>query len=145
MIKGFRHTGIVVRDLEKSIVFYQSLCFELHTKNIEQGSSVEQIVNIQNVKLETAKLSAPGNSNIELLQYHSHPSEATIKKHESNELGCSHIALTVEDIEQFLNKVEENGGSKVNPPSLSKNKRFLVAYCHDPEGVLLEIVQELGI
>ena len=39
--------------------------------------------------------------------------------------------------------VKKLGGSIVNPPALSDNGRFLVMYCHDIDGILMEIVEEL--
>jgi len=37
--------------------------------------------------------------------------------------------------------IKKIGGNIVNKPSLSFDGKALVAYCHDLEGVLLEIVE----
>ena len=69
MIKQIRHTGIVVRDLQRAIRFYEGLGFSLWKRELETGAFLEQVVGITGAKIETAKLKAPCGSMIELLQY----------------------------------------------------------------------------
>ena len=98
---------------------------------------------MQNVKLEWVKLKAPDGYLLELLQYHSHPEQKEIAKQRSNQLGCSHLAFSVDDIDTVCEKIEEIGGSIVNPSALTNDKKVKVAYCHDNEGNLMEIVEVL--
>jgi catechol 2,3-dioxygenase-like lactoylglutathione lyase family enzyme len=144
MISKIRHTGIVVRDLEKSLYFYLNIGFKLSTRQVEQGNFIDQVVGLDGVKVETAKLYSPCGSLLELLQYHSHSIKKKINNQKSNQLGTSHIALTVESIKSAIVEIVKLGGSKVNDPSLSECGNYLVAYCHDPEGVLLEFVEEVN-
>ena len=140
MILNTRHIGIVVSDLNNSLDFYSSLGFSINSRQIENGPVISQIVGIERVEVETVKLKTDTGVSIELLKYHSHPKEGPVKQN-SNDLGCSHIALTVSDIDKFLECVVQKGGSIVNEPALTENKEYRVAYCHDPEGVLLEVVE----
>ena len=73
---------------------------------------------------------------LELLQYHSHQVNQEIISQPSNQLGCSHIALTVKSLNSALQLIQNLGGSLVNPPAEAPNKMARVAYCHDKEGVL---------
>ena len=73
MITKARHTGIVVRDLSNAIDFYLGLGFEPFIREMEQGEFIDQVVNLSNAKVETAKLISPCGFLLELLQYHSHP------------------------------------------------------------------------
>ena len=76
MITGYRHTGLVVRNLECSRAFYENvLGFTVWKQAIESGQFIEQVVGIPEVVLEWVKLKAPDNSLLELLQYHSHPDQ----------------------------------------------------------------------
>lgn len=143
MIKKIRHTGIVVRDLEKAVRFYEGLGFKLWKRDMEAGAFTETVVGLKDVNVETVKFKSPCGGLIELLQYHSHPVDAVIQKQPSNQPGCSHIAITVYDIDKTLNYIKQNGGSVVNPPETSPHGKVRVAYCHDPEGILLEVVEEL--
>ena len=106
MISKLRHTGIVVRNLNQSVVFYEALGFKTWKREIEQGQFLETVVDLKNVRVETAKLKAPCGALLELLQYHSHPVQMEISPQPSNQLGCSHIALTVGSIDETLECVQ---------------------------------------
>jgi predicted enzyme related to lactoylglutathione lyase len=142
MLKKIRHTGIVVRDIEKLVKFYETLGFKTQSRQIEEGQVIEQVVGLMGAVIETAKMTAPCGGILELLQYHSHPLQEPIQRQPSNQLGCSHIALTVKKVSQVLAEIEVMGGSRVNDPALIENKGLFVVYCHDPEGNLLELVEE---
>jgi catechol 2,3-dioxygenase-like lactoylglutathione lyase family enzyme len=143
MILNVRHTGIVVRDLDRMAMFYQQLGFVSASDDVEQGKFIEQVVGIDAVRLKWVKLKSPDGYLLELLQYLSHPKKSEIVKAESNQLGCSHIAVTVDDIAFTCKEIIGFGGTILNPPALSTNGKVKVAYCHDPEGVLIELVEEL--
>lgn len=143
MILNVRHSAIVVRDLEAIIAFYQKLGFIESKRDTETGAFIEQVTGITDVKVEWIKMRSPDGFLLELLQYHSHPEHKDIIRQASNQLGCSHIAFTVADINKACELISEWGGSCVNTAATSSDGNAKVAYCHDPEGVLLEIVQEL--
>ena len=141
MIRNIRHTGIVVRDLDKAVKFYEGLGFSILKRQIEKGPYIDKVVGINKVIIETAKLKSPCGYLLELLQYHSHPMEQTINNQSSNQLGWSHIAITVENIDDCLKYIRNNGGSIENKPISPPQGAMLVAYCHDIEGNLIEIVE----
>jgi len=143
MIKAVRHSGVVVRSLEKSVKFYCSLGFIEDNRAIETGVFIDTVVGLQNTKLEWVKLKAPDGYLLEILQYHSHPEQKSIIKQKSNQLGCSHLAYSVDNINAICEKIEKIGGSIVNHPILTNDKKVKVAYCHDNEGNLIEIVEVL--
>jgi predicted enzyme related to lactoylglutathione lyase len=141
MIKNIRHTGIVVRDLAKMSKFYRSLGFIDDNSALEEGSFIEQVTGIKNVKLEWVKMKAPDGYLLELLQYHSHAIHTEVTNQKPNQLGCSHMAFTVDDITQACESIIDAGGSIINEPITSPNGNVKVTYCYDPEGVLMEIVE----
>ena len=143
MIKKVRHTGIVVSDLKKMSKFYESLGFVEFSSEIETGHFIDSVVNIANVKVEWIKMKSPDGFLLELLQYHSHPMPLNSEAFKSNDLGCSHLAYTVNDINNLCEKIVAGGGSITNKPVISPNGKVKVAYCNDPEGVLIELVEEL--
>ena len=143
MIKAVRHTGVVVRDLEKSVEFYCELGFVEDNRAIEESDFIDTVVGFKNTTLEWVKLKAFDGYLLELLQYHSHPEQKEIAKQKSNQLGCSHLAFSVDDIDATCEKIEKIGGSMVNLPALTNDKKVKVAYCHDNEGNLMEIVEVL--
>ncbi|GAA0366723.1 hypothetical protein GCM10009092_33840 [Bowmanella denitrificans] len=143
MIIDVRHTGIVVSDLPRAVAFYSALGFVEFSRDVETGAFIEQVTGIDGVRLEWVKLKAQDGYLLELLQYHSHPDTPSTRTAPSNQLGCSHLAYSVADIVLACQKIIEAGGSCVNPPAISPNGKAKVAYCHDPEGVLMEVVQPL--
>ena len=143
MIINIRHTGIVVNDLDLMSKFYLSLGFVENNRAVEVGNFIDQVVNIPNVKIEWIKLKSPDGSLLELLKYHSHPVELNLDNLKTNDLGCSHLAYTVTNIEDICKRIKMSGGSVENLPSLSTDGKVKVAYCRDPEGVLLEVVEEI--
>jgi catechol 2,3-dioxygenase-like lactoylglutathione lyase family enzyme len=143
MIKNVRHTGIVVHDLEKMAEFYRLLGFVDENRAVEEGPFIEQVVDLVGVKVEWIKMRSPDGCLLELLQYHTHPQKVGTEMAKANDLGCSHLAFTVDVIERTCEEIVRAGGSVGNPPATTPNGRVKVAYCHDPEGVLIEIVEEI--
>lgn len=141
MILKTRHTGLVVRDLQRSILFYESLGLKKWRQEVESGTYIDTVVGISNVRIEWAKLKCPDESLLELLQYHSHPEAQEKIDSPPNRLGCSHIAFTVENIEKTCEQILQLGGTIVNAPVMAPNGLVKVAYCHDIDGILLEIVE----
>ena len=49
--------------------------------------------------------------------------------------------ITIKSLQKENTVISLGGGSIVNNPAISTDGKVKVAYCHDPEGVLLEIVE----
>ena len=81
MIKGFRHTGIVVNNLEKVCNFYVSLGFSIKSQALEKGTFIEQVTGLKNVNLKWIKMDLPDGTLLELLKYDSPNSTFIKEKH----------------------------------------------------------------
>ncbi len=143
MILNKRHIGLAVRDLERSISFYESLGLKVWRREEETGPFIDTVIGIPGVRIEWAKMKCPDGSLVELLQYHSHPDIQPLADAPSNRLGCSHIAFTVADIARTCGEIIRLGGTVVNLPATAPSGLVRVAYCHDPDGILLEVVEEI--
>ena len=143
MLLNTRHVGFVVNDIERFISFYQGFGLKLVSRMIEEGQYIDNLVGLKNVKLECAKLRLPDNSMIEILKYHSHPMAKKHQKQEANLPGCSHVALTVKNIKEAVEYIESSGGAMDRIYQISPDSKVKVVYCHDFEGNILEIVEEL--
>tara|TARA_B100001057_G_scaffold484912_1_gene563772 strand:- start:17561 stop:17995 length:435 start_codon:yes stop_codon:yes gene_type:complete len=144
MIKNLRHTGIVVNNLEKCLSFYLNIGFNEVSREVETGEYIDRLVGLNNVKLECAKLALKENITLELLKYHSHPYKNNDLPRLSNRVGCSHIALTVSNILECFELISENGGGAINTIQTSPDGKVKVVYCYDPEGNIIEVVEELN-
>ena len=146
MIK-LRHVGITVTDMKQSLKLYKD-CFGLEVvwDEIEEGEFIDNLSNLENVKVHTVKLKDSDGGMIELLQYHSHPApNAGNKINKINKIGCSHFAITVENIDELYEKlidmgIEFNWKPTRHPDEWVKAK---VAFCRDYDGTLIEIVEVL--
>lgn len=143
-MKNIRHFGIVVQDLEKSLRFYRNLLgLEIKRDMQEEGEFIDTILGLKNVRVRTVKMvSQNGESLVELLEYASHKG----KKRENDEifdLGASHVAFTVEDVDQEYKRLRAQGISFTCEPQISPDGKAKVTFCYDPDGVPVELVQEL--
>jgi catechol 2,3-dioxygenase-like lactoylglutathione lyase family enzyme len=146
MITAIRHVGIVVRDLEKSLDFYSKvLGLGVYRRCVEEGAFIDELTGMRTVKLEWVKLIIPSGGLIELLQYHSPADPKSILPPElspSNALGCSHVALTVENLDETYLKIKSHGYETKSPPIVTANKAAKILYCHDPDGTILELIED---
>ncbi len=148
MISSMRHAGIVVRDIDESLRFYTGMLeLELYRRHRESpGTFIDRLVGIENVDLEWAKVIIPCGGLIELLQYHSHPDPETrqgAQNYPSNKLGCSHVCLTVDDLATLYDRLCANGYTCNSAPLASPDGKVKILYCHDPDGVILELIEDL--
>ena len=144
MTLKIRHAGIVVRDIDASLAFYSGLLgLPLLSRRIEEGEYIDLLVGIPNVRLEWAKLKDENGVFVELLQYHSHPNMTAEGNYPSNRHGSSHIAFTVKEIDALYRVLCGNKIHCNSAPQISPDGKVKVLYCHDPDGVAVELVEEL--
>ena len=139
---NIRHVGLVVKDADRSIDFYTKfLGFNIIKDQIEEGEYIDTFLGIENVKVRTIKMSLQNGDMIELLHFDSHPmyNESSF----ITRIGCSHIALSVPDVDSLYNKLSSKEIRTINPPTLSPDGAAKVFFCKDPDGVWLELVEEI--
>ena len=74
-VMGYRHTGIITKDLKKSIQFYRDILgLELIQEMTDSSEYINKITNLKNGIAKFAKLKMNDGSVLELLCYPSHPS-----------------------------------------------------------------------
>jgi len=138
-----RHSAIVVEDLVRALKFYQILGLTVDSRQVEEGDFIDSLVDLTDTSVETAKLTFPNGGKLELLQYHSHKESKSANHLNVNKIGHSHIALTVSDVRRAAHNIVANGGTMINSPRVSPNGLVLAVYCRDPEGNILELVEEI--
>lgn len=142
---NLRHVGITVTSMDKSLTLYRDL-FDLKViwDEIEQGEFVDSLSGIKNIKVRTVKLQDKTGGIIELLEYHSHPEKNG--KNLSNkitEIGCSHFAVTVNNLTEIYKKLINAGLNFNDKPKISPNGKAKVCFCRDFDGTLIELVEEI--
>ncbi|RLF77487.1 methylmalonyl-CoA epimerase [Thermococci archaeon] len=130
MIKRIDHVGIAIKNLDEAIKVWESL-----------GLNVEEIEEVPEQKVRTAIFHV-GESRIELLEGTSEDSPISKFITKRGE-GIHHIALGVDDIEEHLKKLEEQGFRLINKQPRNGAGGAKIAFVHPKSvnGVLLELCQ----
>ena len=141
---SIRHFGIVVRNLDESLLFYKDLLgFTIFKEMNESGKEISNFLGIKNVKVKTVKMKNSSGQMIELLYYDNNDLyKNTIK---INQIGPTHLALSVNDLDSIYNTFLNRGIKFISPPQITADKFAKVAFCIAPEGTFIELVQELKV
>lgn len=140
-VQGLRHIGITVSDMTTSVRFYQDY-LGLSVATVfpqSRGEYISSLVGVPNACIDITHLQAPDGSRVELLQYLSHPTAPGVIA-QATEPGRPHCAFSVLDLQDLYNRRERFGCHFKHPPQRSPDG-VMVAYCHDPDGTILELVQ----
>lgn len=138
---AIRHTGIVVSDMSRSLPFYRDLLgMEVWLDIVDDSPFLATLTEVPGARLRAVKLRAPDGVSIELLQYLSHP-QVVPRERRSCDVGCNHVALQVQDIDALYERLTAAGIRFHAPPAGAPDGGARIAYCRDPEGVVVELVQ----
>jgi catechol 2,3-dioxygenase-like lactoylglutathione lyase family enzyme len=135
--------GIVVNDLGKNKDFWMnSLGFQLHVEALEQSPYIDELLAIKDPNLTTVKLIDSKGFIIELLKFDNYQ----VEKSWSGDLkttGLTHIALTVDNVEVLVDNLTKLNYQLLSEIKKSPNGKVKVVFVKGPEGLMLELVEEL--
>lgn len=144
MIYSLRHFGLVVYDLERSLHFY---CVLLGLRVVcrldEEGPFLETVLANSRVKVTTVKLGPnKGVTLLELLKFKNRQSKKKTSKKLFNH-GYTHFALSVNNLRLMYKRLLSQKVTFLSEPQRSPDGKVLVAFCKDPEGNWIELVEEI--
>ena len=143
MIKGIRHFGIVVEDLQLSLAFYRDLLdFEIMVTADEDSTFINKILALDSSKLTTCKLKGPDGNIIELLDF---GKDQISRENNITATGPTHLAFTVDNAEEIFNRLTSKGIKFISAPEISPNGEAKVSFCQAPEGTYIELVELLDV
>jgi len=126
--------------MEAALKFYRDILgFEVYREMDESGDYIDNFYRLKGVVAKTVKLKDKNGGLIELLSYSSHIS-GDFKK-EIIDIGISHFALTVDDIEDIYNQMKEQGVTFNCSPQNTPDGYAKVAFCRDFDGNFIELVE----
>lgn len=144
MLKSFFHTGFVVKDIEKSVQFYSEvLGMRVAGRTERQGEFVEQVLAFPGAHIKGGFVDMGEGHQLELIQYLSPASgDNNLNR---NDLGASHLAFFVDDMDKFYQETAQKGLKYNNPPAPMYDENGKLArkacYAQDPDGNWLEFVE----
>ena len=142
MNNTIRHSGIVVKDMKKSLNFWNKILkFKILKKNIESGPKIDQLLGLKSTKIITIKLCDKNKSVLEFIEFIKPKSKK--RKVYTNSHGPTHLAITVKNLKKIHKKLIKNNIKFNTIPIKSVDEKVLFTYCKSPEGAFVEFVQEL--
>lgn len=142
MIK-IRHTGLVTKNLKKSLYFWCHLLkFKIKKEALEQGDLIDKVLGYKGVKVQTIKLEDSFENLIEILYFHNSPKTHRFKIFPYS-TGYTHISITVQNIQKLYKKLLKNKIKFNSTPKKSIDGKVIMTYCTTPENGYLELVEEI--
>jgi len=143
-IIGFNHIGLVVKDLDKMLHFYQEATnFELLKREKISGSeAANKLFNKDSVSYEIATLKSP-NMLLELTQF-DQQTDTIIEKMPPYGPGMTHTCYQSATVNSGYKKFVKAGVemlSRGDKPIDLGGYGVTYAYAHDPEGNMMELEQ----
>ncbi len=134
----------MVNDLEKSRDFWiNTLGFKLHIEAKEESPYIDELLAIKDPMLTTVKLIDSKGFIIELLKFENYQVE-NFWSGDLKTTGLTHIALTVKNLDELVDIFRKLDYQTISDIKTSPNKKVKVVFVRGPEGIMLELVQELG-
>jgi catechol 2,3-dioxygenase-like lactoylglutathione lyase family enzyme len=131
----FNHLGQCVSDLERSKRFYVELLHFTFEREIQPPDDLSgKLLRLAPPLGMTACYLRRDGLILELLQF----ADAGSRAHEPrvmNDLGLTHISVSVDDVDEFLGRVEEYGGAVLADTNIGNG-----CFVTDPDGQLVEIL-----
>jgi catechol 2,3-dioxygenase-like lactoylglutathione lyase family enzyme len=141
-VLGYRHTGIICRDIKKSLYFYKNLLgLKVIQEFWDQTDYINKVSGMKNANVHFIKLKMQSGEILELLRYPTHNTK--LPKLPIHNTGILHIALEVKNIQKTYNKLKKKGVKFISEPTLSSEKFAKVCFCIDPNNVRVELVEIL--
>ncbi|AHF14378.1 VOC family protein [Niabella soli] len=150
--KGFsraNHVGITVKDLEKSIQFYEALTgIKISNRDEIGGKRMAQVQGLKDTRIRYANLHLD-NLNMDILEYVI--PEAEKASYRNNQISAMHLCFEVDDMEAALKRLKEIEVEPEGEPIVFQEEDGLksgfgtaVVYFRDPDGTNLELIAPQG-
>ncbi len=134
----------MVNDLDKTRDFWiKTLGFKLHIEALEKSPFIDELLAVKDPALTTVKLIDSNGFIIELLKFENYQVDNSWSG-DLKTTGLTHIALTVDSLDELVKNLKNQNYEPLSEIKLSPNKKVKVVFLRGPEGIMLELVQELG-
>jgi catechol 2,3-dioxygenase-like lactoylglutathione lyase family enzyme len=139
---NYSHSGICVRDLDRSLRFYcDGLGFE-KAEAFEVGGDFGAALEVDGQVSVTSQFIRKGPTAIELLHYAS-PGEFGTPSQHRNQVGLTHLSFAVGDIEATAAHLVDCGGTILESTWTGRGdpSTMQILFLADPDGVRVELMR----
>lgn len=136
---------IVADDLEAMKAFFLELGMELEGQTTVEGSWVDQVIGLENVRSDIVLLRTPdGHGKVELSKFHNPAAIRGEPRHAPvNTLGIRRIMFAVNNIDTVVARLRKHGAELVGDIAQYKDV-YRLCFVRGPEGIIVGLAQELG-
>ncbi len=120
------HTCYRITDVDRSVAFYEALGFEERRRMPIREEAINVFMGL------------PGDGDRLELTYNFGVDEYLIGT------GYGHIAVSVDDLEQTLARLQEQGIAPEREPSRVREGGSLLCFVRDPDGYRVELIDRSG-
>ena len=142
MITSYRHTGLVVRNIQKSRRFYCDLLnLKIIQNFIEEGEYFNKLINGKNFRAKVIKAISSDNIYVELIEFINAKKLKVKKPKKYTKVGEIHLCFTVKKIDKLYQKLKRNRVKFLSPPLKSVFDPVKTCFCYDPDFNLIQLVE----
>ena len=138
------NVGIVVESLDNAILFFTEIGLRLEGRMIVEGEWAGRVTGLGTQRVEIAMMVTPdGHSRLELSQFFT---PETISDHRNapvNALGYLRIMFTVQDIDEVVSRLI-NQGTRLVGEIVQYENSYRLCYLRGAEGILVGLAEQIG-
>ena len=141
-ITGHNHTSFTVSNREQSVAFYTDVIgFTVDRIYELKGDAIEQMTAIPNVWLKMVHLTL-ADFRLELVEYLEPKGQRTVLP--TSNVGVAHIAFNTTDVQKAYATLKAKGVTFKGAPAQAAVDRPLACYFVDPDGITLDLNQQIS-
>ena len=135
---------IVVDDLEAAKAFFVELGLNLEGETLLEGSWVDSVVGLDDVRADIAMMRTPdGHGRVELTKFHTPPAvRAEPENAPVNALGIRRIMFAVDDVDDVVARLRSHGGELVGEIAQYEDS-YRLCFLRGPDGIIIGLAERL--
>src|SRR5690242_12830890 len=143
-VRRLEHVGVIVDDLEAATQFFLDLGLEREGATTVEGDWVDNIVGLKDARADIVIVQTPdGTGKVELSKFHRPADTRGPEAAAANRLGIRHILFAVDGLDEILDKLRGTGFGLVGKVQ-DYAGIYRLCYVRGPEGIIVELAEEIG-
>ena len=133
--------GIVVESLDRAISFFSAIGLKLEGRATVEGEWAGRVTGLGSQCVEIAMMVTPdGHSRLELSKFITPPTISDHRAAPVNALGYLRAMFTVQDIDEMVSRLTQQGAQLVGEVVQYENS-YRLCYIRGPEGLLIGLAE----